>query len=170
MKRFTVTIFKTTKQREQSHEITPHHRRFWNTIRQGKFPRTFAGRLPGVVSSLDAEEPEPNKSSTHVEARITLLPHVEAEYVFLPAILTVVAVAFLATLRLEDFTTNLLLCFMSLARASSSVEVRVLESNNFLSRPCFPEVFLSAGAGAVAAGLHFYTMGSGWAGREPQPT
>jgi hypothetical protein len=75
------------------------------------------------VAPKGADEPKPNKSSAHVEARITPLPPAEAEYVFLPAILMVVAVAFLTTLSLEDFVTNLLLRFMGLARASSSREV-----------------------------------------------
>jgi hypothetical protein len=123
MKRFTVTVFKTIKQREQSLKITFHHRRFWNILRQGKFPRTFTGRLQGGgVSSLDADKPEPNMSSARVKARVALLPPAEVEHIFLPAMLTIAAVAFSAMLGSEDFTTNLLLCFMGLARASPSTD------------------------------------------------
>jgi hypothetical protein len=71
----------------------------------------------------DVDEPESNKSSAHVEARIMPLPPVEAERIFLPAIFTVTAVAFSATLSPKDFMTNLLLHFMGLARVRSSAEV-----------------------------------------------
>jgi hypothetical protein len=125
MKMFSITVFKIRAQRVESLKITFCHGGFKNILRKGRFPGAFPGWLQGGggVSSSEADEPESNKFSARVEARVMPLPPTVVEDVFLPAILTPAREVFLARLSLEDCATNLLLCFKGLARASSCVEV-----------------------------------------------
>jgi hypothetical protein len=80
-----------------------------------------------TLSSLEADESESNKFSACIEAWVVSLPPMEVEDFFMPAIPMPTIEAFLARLSPEDFTTNFLLCFRGLARASSRTEVWVLE-------------------------------------------
>jgi hypothetical protein len=72
--------------------------------------------------------------------------------------------SFLSNAKSKGFHDKLVVALHGFSQ--SEIQRRGLppESNDFLPRPCFPEVFLGPGAGAPVAGLRFYTMGScqGW--------
>jgi hypothetical protein len=93
--------------------------------------KDFLGCLRGgsgeALSSPEADESKSNKFSACIEAWVTPLLPAEVEDFFLPAISTLATEAFSTRLSLEDFTTNLLLRFRGLARASSHAEVYVSE-------------------------------------------
>jgi hypothetical protein len=70
----------------------------------------LCGRLAGIVSPSDVDESDPNKFNTRFGARVTSLPHMEVQNVFLPAT---------SEPAEEVLMTNFSLCFKALARASS---------------------------------------------------
>jgi hypothetical protein len=71
----------------------------------------------------EADEPESNKSSARAKTWVASLLPAEVEDAFLPAIFTFTEEFFSVALSPEDCATNFLLGFISLAKASSCVEV-----------------------------------------------
>jgi hypothetical protein len=123
MKRFTITVFKIIKQREQSLKITFHHRRFQNTLRQGKFPWTFTGWLPGGCFIIRRRRTRTKQVQRTHRSPGHAAPTRGGRARFLAGNLNDRGSSLLDNVEPEDFTTNLLLRFTSLARASSCVEV-----------------------------------------------
>jgi hypothetical protein len=117
-----------------------------------------------VALPSEVDEPESNKSSARAKDWCIQLPPVEVEDAFFPTTLMHVAEVFSAMLSPDYCATNFLLCFKGFARASSCVEVRVLEWDDLLTRHHFSKVFLGVGASVAVADLRFHTMGScqGW--------
>jgi hypothetical protein len=122
-KRFTVTVVKTIKEKVNHSKLTFVTEGFRASVGQGNFLAHLRGVSQRGVSSLDADEPEPNKSNARVGARAAPLPPAEVEYVFLPSILMSTTIAFSAMLNPEDFATKFLLHFTGLARVSSTAKV-----------------------------------------------
>jgi hypothetical protein len=114
-----------------------------------------------VALPSEVDEPESNKSSARAEDRGIPLPPAEVEDAFFPTTLMPVAEVFSAMLSPKYCATNFLLRFKGFARASSCVEVRVLEWDDLLTRRHFSKNFLGVGANAMVADLCFRTMGSG---------
>jgi hypothetical protein len=98
-------------------------RRFRCILHSRNFLGHFQGSIRGVVSPLDVDEPESNKSNTRAKAGVVLLPRTKVDDVFFLEISMPMGEVFSAMPSPDDCATNFLLGFKGLARASSRVEI-----------------------------------------------